>query len=44
MNPEATELTPDADLSLRGPAGVVLPRLIELITAATPGETAQTGA
>jgi NAD-dependent deacetylase len=31
VNPEVTELTPAADLSLRGPAGVVLPRLGELL-------------
>ncbi len=33
VNPETTELTPDADLSLRGRAGVVLPRLVDLILA-----------
>jgi NAD-dependent deacetylase len=33
VNPEETELTPDADLSLRGPAGVMLPRLVERIIA-----------
>ncbi len=32
INPEETELTPYADLSLRGPAGVVLPQLVARIT------------
>jgi hypothetical protein len=32
INPEATGLSHWADLSLRGPAGVVLPALTELIT------------
>ena len=33
VNPEPTELTPHADLSLRGPAGVILPALAMLIVA-----------
>lgn len=33
VNPEPTELTPHADLSLRGPAGVILPALAGLIVA-----------
>lgn len=33
VNPEATELTSRADLSLRGPAGTILPRLVALIEA-----------
>lgn len=31
INPEATDLTDRADLSLRGPAGVILPELVKLI-------------
>ncbi len=31
VNPQPTELTPRFDVSLRGPAGVVLPRLAEMV-------------
>jgi hypothetical protein len=31
VNPEPTELTAKADLSLRGPAGTILPQLVKLI-------------
>lgn len=32
VNPEPTDLTRRANLSLRGPAGVILPRLVEMIS------------
>ncbi len=35
VNPEATDLSRWADLSLRGPAGVILPALVEKITQKT---------
>lgn len=35
VNPEATDLSRWADLSLRGPAGVILPALAEMITQKT---------
>ena len=31
VNPEPTELATKTDLSLRGPAGTILPQLVELI-------------
>jgi NAD-dependent deacetylase len=31
VNPEETELTPSVHLSLRGPAGMILPKLVELL-------------
>jgi NAD-dependent deacetylase len=31
VNPEPTELTPRFDVSLRGAAGVLLPRLLALV-------------
>jgi NAD-dependent deacetylase len=31
VNPETTELTDDFDISLRGPSGVLLPRLVERV-------------
>jgi hypothetical protein len=31
VNPEATDLTARTDLSLRGPAGKILPQLVKLL-------------